>query len=59
MIRQMRLDLKMSQRELSEGLGCRQQTVSEWETGMYDPKNAYQKLLDQFFSSERVKDEEE
>jgi hypothetical protein len=39
---------------LAEGLGCRQQTISEWELGMYGPKNAYQKLLTMFFGSAPV-----
>jgi DNA-binding transcriptional regulator YiaG len=40
---------KLTQEELAEELGCRQQTISEWELGMYTPKNAYQRLLDRFF----------
>jgi len=39
----------MTQVTLAEGLGCRQQTVSEWELNMYAPKNAYQRLLTMFF----------
>lgn len=41
----------LTQAELAEGLGCRQQTISEWELSMYTPKNAYQKLLTMFFGS--------
>jgi DNA-binding transcriptional regulator YiaG len=35
----------MTQRELSERLGTRQQTISEWETGMYRPRGASATLL--------------
>ena len=35
----------MSQQELAEDLGVRQQTVSEWETGMYQPRGASSTLL--------------
>jgi transcriptional regulator with XRE-family HTH domain len=45
-IRQLRLRLGWSQAELARHLGCRQQTVSEWETDAYVPQNAYSKLLD-------------
>jgi hypothetical protein len=33
--------------EFAELLGCRQQTISEWELGLYAPANAYGKLLSQ------------
>jgi DNA-binding transcriptional regulator YiaG len=35
----------MTQRELSNKLGTRQQTISEWETGMYRPRGASATLL--------------
>src|SRR5258708_4521608 len=44
-IKQLRWRLGWSQAELARKLGCRQQTVSEWETGIYEPQNAYSKLL--------------
>ncbi len=31
---------------MARRLGCRQQTVSEWENDAYVPHNAYSKLLD-------------
>lgn len=37
--------LGMTQAQLSRELGCRQQTISEWEQGLYEPANAYGKLL--------------
>ncbi|MBI4318205.1 MAG: helix-turn-helix domain-containing protein [Chloroflexi bacterium] len=37
-IRKLRQHLEMTQREFSEELGVRQQTVSEWETGAYEPR---------------------
>jgi transcriptional regulator with XRE-family HTH domain len=53
-IRRARKARGLTQAELAEGLGCRQQTISEWELGMYGPKNAYQKLLTMFFGSAPV-----
>lgn len=50
-IRRARKARNLTQAELAEGLGCRQQTISEWELNMYAPKNAYQKLLTMFFGS--------
>ena len=44
---ELRLSLGLTQKEFAELLGCRQQTVSEWEVGVYEPANAYGKLLDQ------------
>ncbi len=41
----MRRHLGLTQRELSEKLGTRQQTISEWETGMYRPRGASATLL--------------
>lgn len=57
-IRQARKARGLTQAELAESLGCRQQTISEWELGMYEPKNAYQKLLSLFFGSTPVVKEE-
>jgi DNA-binding transcriptional regulator YiaG len=44
-IQALRRHLGLTQSELSEELGTRQQTVSEWETGMYQPRGASAKLL--------------
>lgn len=57
-IRQARKARSLTQAELAESLGCRQQTISEWELAMYEPKNAYQKLLSLFFGSTPVVKEE-
>ena len=35
----------MTQEQLAEELGVRQQTISEWETGAYRPRGASNKLL--------------
>jgi len=37
--------LGLTQRELAERMGTRQQTVSEWEVGMYQPRGASVTLL--------------
>jgi DNA-binding transcriptional regulator YiaG len=44
-VRALRRHLGLSQDELSEELGMRQQTVSEWETGRYQPRGASARLL--------------
>ena len=35
----------MTQQELADELGMRQQTISEWETGMYRPRGGTATLL--------------
>jgi DNA-binding transcriptional regulator YiaG len=35
----------MTQQELAGELGTRQQTISEWEIGLYTPRGASAKLL--------------
>ncbi|MEO8456338.1 MAG: helix-turn-helix domain-containing protein [Chloroflexota bacterium] len=44
-VRALRKHLGVSQDALAEELGTRQQTVSEWETGQYQPRGASAKLL--------------
>ena len=44
-VQALRQHLGMTQRELSDRLGTRQQTISEWETGMYRPRGASATLL--------------
>jgi DNA-binding transcriptional regulator YiaG len=44
-IQALRQHLGMTQSELSATLGTRQQTVSEWETGLYQPRGASVTLL--------------
>jgi putative transcriptional regulator len=41
----LRRHLGLTQRELADELGMRQQTVSEWETGVYRPRGASLRLL--------------
>jgi DNA-binding transcriptional regulator YiaG len=44
-IQALRRHLDLTQSELSDRLGTRQQTISEWETGMYQPRGASATLL--------------
>lgn len=44
-IRSLRTHLGLSQTALSRELGIRQQTISEWETGMYAPRGASVTIL--------------
>ncbi len=44
-IKALRLQMGLSQKELAEELGVRQQTVSEWENGVYEPTRATSKHL--------------
>ena len=45
-VRALRRALKLTQQQLAEELGVRQQTVSEWETGAYQPRGASARVLD-------------
>lgn len=45
LIRALRDQLGLSQIELAEKLGMRQQTISEWENGLYAPKRSTSKFL--------------
>ncbi len=44
-IQALRQHMGLTQRELAAQLGTRQQTISEWETGMYRPRGASATLL--------------
>jgi DNA-binding transcriptional regulator YiaG len=44
-IRALRQHLKFTQARLANELGTRQQTISEWENGMYRPRGASATLL--------------
>lgn len=44
-IRALRKHLGLTQQEMADRLGTRQQTISEWETGLYRPKGASSTLL--------------
>ena len=44
-VRALRRHLGLSQRDMADELGVRQQTVSEWETGLYRPRGASARLL--------------
>jgi DNA-binding transcriptional regulator YiaG len=45
-VRGLRRSLKLTQRAFADELGVRQQTVSEWERGAYEPRGASARLLD-------------
>ncbi len=44
-IQALRRHLGLTQQELADRLGTRQQTISEWETGMYKPRGTSATLL--------------
>ena len=44
-VRVLRKRLGITQRQLARRLGVRQQTVGEWETGLYSPRGASVTLL--------------
>ncbi len=44
-IQALRRHLGLTQREMADRLGTRQQTISEWEIGMYQPRGASATLL--------------
>ena len=44
-IKALREHMGLSQQALADELGTRQQTISEWETGMYKPRRSTSKYL--------------
>lgn len=44
-VQALRRHLGLTQQELASTLGTRQQTISEWETGMYKPRGTSATLL--------------
>ena len=44
-VKALRHHLGMTQDELAQELGTRQQTISEWETGTYRPRGMSERLL--------------
>lgn len=44
-LRALRQHMGLTQQQLAEELGTRQQTISEWETGRYQPRGASARLL--------------
>jgi len=44
-VRALRQHLRLTQQELADELGTRQQTISEWERGLYCPRGASARLL--------------
>jgi DNA-binding transcriptional regulator YiaG len=44
-IRALRQHLGLTQQALADELGTRQQTISEWETGLYRPRGLSERLL--------------
>jgi len=44
-IQALRQHMGLTQQEMAGEMGTRQQTISEWETGMYCPRGASAKLL--------------
>lgn len=44
-VRALREHLGVTQDELAQRMGTRQQTISEWETGTYQPRGMSERLL--------------
>ena len=44
-VRELRSRMRLTQQQMARRLGIRQQTVSEWETGLYAPRGASVTLL--------------
>lgn len=44
-IRGLRRHLGLTQEEMAREMGIRQQTISEWERGLYKPRGASARLL--------------
>ena len=52
-ITELRARLGLTQAEMADALGVRQQTISEWETGRYQPRGASVRML-QFLAEARA-----
>jgi DNA-binding transcriptional regulator YiaG len=50
-VKALRDHLGLTQQQLAEELGVRQQTISEWEKGVYTPRRSSSKLLTMFAMS--------
>jgi DNA-binding transcriptional regulator YiaG len=44
-VKALRSHMGLTQTELATEMGIRQQTVSEWETGLYKPRGSSSRLL--------------
>jgi DNA-binding transcriptional regulator YiaG len=44
-VQALRRHLGLTQAKLAEEMGTRQQTISEWETGLYQPRGLSERLL--------------
>lgn len=44
-VQALRKHLGLTQQQMADELGTRQQTISEWETGIYQPRGASRTLL--------------
>ena len=44
-VRALRDHMRLTQQEMADQLGTRQQTISEWEIGVYQPRGASSTLL--------------
>jgi DNA-binding transcriptional regulator YiaG len=45
LVKALRHHLSLSQAELADKLGMRQQTISDWETNVYTPRRSTSKYL--------------
>ena len=50
-IARLRARLGLTQAGMARALGVRQQTVSEWETGRYEPRGASRRMLEHLAES--------
>ena len=44
-VRSLRRHMRLTQQQMAQELGTRQQTISEWETGLYRPRGTSRTLL--------------
>ena len=57
-IAELRAELGLTQADMADELGVRQQTVSEWETGRYEPRGASARMLQHLAESKSAYDAE-
>jgi DNA-binding XRE family transcriptional regulator len=58
-VQALRRHLGLTQQQLADEMGTRQQTISEWETGLYEPRGASSRLLTIIAERARLRGREE
>jgi transcriptional regulator with XRE-family HTH domain len=50
-LKNLRIKHNLTQKDVADAISAKQPRIAEWENGKYNISNAYQILLNQFFSN--------